>query len=207
MSEIFLSDNAFAKAIPVLKRLETEANFPQNVIFARSNLMKSYYLTQDYSNTVTYGEKVLADPKIDTQVKTDVHLFIARAAVKTDNMTRAKGAYAEVLKTATNKTAAEATYYKAYFENQEGRHEQVKTTVTGLVQQLGGYKLYVAKGLVLMADSYNKLGDAYQATYLLEGVQKNFTQFPEVVEEATTLLNAIKAQQAKTNASVETEEN
>ena len=55
-----------------------------------------------------------------------------------------------------------------------------------------------------MAKNFYALGDAYQATYILDNVINNFTQFPEVVNEAKQELARIKAQEAKTNASVET---
>ena len=53
-----------------------------------------------------------------------------------------------------------------------------------------------------MADNNYKLNDAYQATYILESVIKNFAQFSDVVEEATAALNKIKTEQAKTNESI-----
>jgi hypothetical protein len=43
LSQVLLKNNDNAKAIPVLLRLENEADFPQNKVFAQSNLMKCYY--------------------------------------------------------------------------------------------------------------------------------------------------------------------
>jgi hypothetical protein len=42
LSQVLLKNND-TKAIPVLLRLENEADFPQNKVFAQSNLMKCYY--------------------------------------------------------------------------------------------------------------------------------------------------------------------
>ena len=58
-----------------------------------------------------------------------------------------------------------------------------------------------------MANNYYQLKDAYQATYILESVIKNFAQFDDVVKEATTQLSSIKTEQAKTNESVNPNEN
>jgi hypothetical protein len=62
-------------------------------------------------------------------------------------------------------------------------------------------------GLVLMAKNFYALDDAYQATYILESVISNFTDYPDVVDEAKAELVVIKAAQSKTNASVNTGEN
>lgn len=53
-----------------------------------------------------------------------------------------------------------------------------------------------------MAKNFYALKDAYQATYILKSVIKNFKQFNDVVTEAETELNKIKTEEAKTNDSV-----
>jgi hypothetical protein len=58
-----------------------------------------------------------------------------------------------------------------------------------------------------MAKNFYALDDAFQATYILESVISNFPEFDDVVEEATFELNKIKAEEAKTNSSIETDDN
>ena len=57
-----------------------------------------------------------------------------------------------------------------------------------------------------MAKNFYALGDAFQATYILESVIKNFSNFEDVKTEAETELATIKAEEAKTNSSVITED-
>ena len=54
-----------------------------------------------------------------------------------------------------------------------------------------------------MAKNYYALNDAYQATYILESVITNFTQYPEIVAEARAELAIIKSEEAKSNSSVD----
>jgi tetratricopeptide (TPR) repeat protein len=190
----------------MLKRLEEEASFPQNVIFAQSNLMKAYYQLNKYSDAVAYAEKVLNQGVVDAKIKSDANLIIARSAIKTNNLERAKTSYAEVEKTATGEAAAEALYYNAYFKNKAGDYQASNDTVQRLAKDYSSYKYFSAKGLVLMAKNYYQLDDAFQATYILESVIENFKEFGEVVIQAEEELNNIKKEQAKTNASVVPEE-
>ncbi|WP_114492862.1 tetratricopeptide repeat protein [Candidatus Ulvibacter alkanivorans] len=207
ISEVYLTQNDYKNALTYLKRLETEADFPQNIIFAQTNSMKASYELKQYSEAVDYAEKVLQNTKIDNAIKSDAQVIIARSAMKTNNEQKAKAAYAEVSKIATGQLAAEALYYDAYFKHKAGEYEASNTAVQQLAKEYSGYKLYGAKGLVLMAKNFYALGDAYQATYILESVTTNFSDFPEVVQEAKAELAKIKAAEAKTNASVETDEN
>jgi len=205
VSLMYLENLQYNKAITTLKRLESEAVAAQNMLFAETNLMKSYYELKDYPNAVLYAEKVLANENVETTIKNDARVIVARSAVETGNLAKAKTTYAEIQKTATGRLAAEALYYDAYFKNKEGKFEDSNKAVQKLAKDFAGFKQFGAKGLVIMAKNFYALKDAYQATYILENVISNFAEYPEVVAEARNELRTIKEEEAKTNASVETE--
>ena len=205
LSQYYLEEKSWKQAIPLLQRLEEEANFPQNIIFAQSNLMKANYQLENYDGAVAYAEKVLASSKIDNKIKSDAYIIIARSAIKTGDENKAKSAFAQVEKVATGETAAEALYYNAYFKNKERKHEASNKSVQKLAKDFSGYKYYSAKGLVLMAKNFYALNDAFQATYILESVIENFADFDDVVNEAKEELSKIKAEEAKTNSSIQSE--
>ena len=60
-----------------------------------------------------------------------------------------------------------------------------------------------------MAKNYYALEnkDAYQATYILENIIKNFGQYEDIVNDAKNELKKIKLNEAKTNNSVTTPKN
>jgi hypothetical protein len=58
-----------------------------------------------------------------------------------------------------------------------------------------------------MAKNFYVLDDAYQATYILESVIANFSQYPEIVAEAQGELAIIKSKEAQSNSSVNPNEN
>ncbi|WP_282136640.1 tetratricopeptide repeat protein [Seonamhaeicola maritimus] len=205
LSQYYLEEKTWNKAIPILQRLEKEANYPQNVVFAQSNLMKANYQLENFGEAVSYADKVLASSKIDNKIKSDAYIIIARSAIKTGDEDKAKTAYAQVQKVATGETAAEALYYNAYFKNKEGKHEASNKSVQKLAKDYSGYKYYSAKGLVLMAKNFYALDDAFQATYILESVIENFAEFEDVVDEAKEELRKIKAEESKTNSSIQPE--
>ena len=53
------------------------------------------------------------------------------------------------------------------------------------------------------AKNFYALKDSFQATYILDSVIKNFTSFPDVVEEAQIELESIKVKEAQTNSSIQ----
>ena len=202
LAEIHLKKDDYTKALPVLQRLETEADFPQNVTFAQANLMRAYYDQKDYQNAVVYADKVLANPKTDNKIKSDAQIIVARAAIKVNDEAKARTAYAKLLTIAKGELAAEALYYDAYFKNKDGKYEDSNKTVQKLAKDYSGYKYFGAKGLIVMAKNYYQLKDNFSATSILDSVIKNFKEFEDVIAEAQAELKVIKGEAAKTNSSL-----
>ena len=111
-------------------------------------------------------------------------------------------AYSKLSSIAKGELAAEALYYDAYFKNSDRKFEESNTVVQKLTKDYSGYKYFGAKGLVVMAKNFYGLKDSFQATYILDSVIKNFTSFPDVLEEAQKELDFIKTEEAKTNSSI-----
>ncbi len=202
LAQVYLEDDNWKLAIPVLERLEEQADFPQNITFAQSNLMKGHYALEHYEDAVAYAEKVLKRPKLEKRVRSDAKIIIARSAFKTGDEAKAQQAYKEVERIASGELKAESLYYDAYFKNKEGNYKNSNTVVQKLVSDYAAYKYFGAKGLIIMAKNFYELDDAFQATYILESVIKNFKDYDDVVQEAKTELQRIKTEESKTNESV-----
>jgi hypothetical protein len=123
--------------------------------------------------------------------------------MKTNNEAKARAAYAQVKTIATGEMGAEAQYFEAYFKYLDGTHETSNESVQELIKKFSSYKYYASKGLIIMAKNFLALDDVFQATYILENVIQNFTEFPEITAEAQVELDRIKTEAAKTNASID----
>ena len=199
LADFQLKNNRWQKAVPYLERLETLSNSPDDLIFAQSNLMKVYYQNKQQDSAIEYAEKVLKNNKSNQQMKHDAEVILARASLENGDETKARYYYDKLSKEASGKIAAEALYYVAFFQNKDKQYDQSNKTIGKLTKKYAGYKYWAAKALVLMARNTYAKGDAFNATYILESVIKNFKQYPDIVQEAQDLLKQIKANEAKKN--------
>lgn len=209
LSQILLEKEDWASAIPLLERLEQEANFPQNILYAQSNLMKGYYQSGLYDKAVNYAEKILLQDKLDATVEYDAKIIIARSAFQTEDYPKAEEFYREVERNARGELKAEALYYSAYFKNEKKQYAESNKVIQTITSDYSAYKYWGAKSFIIMAKNYYALenNDPYQATYILENIIKNFTQFEDVINDAKNELKKIKLNEAKTNNSVTTPKN
>ncbi len=202
LAQIYLDQDNWQQGLLVLQELEKNANYPQNIIFAQSNLMKGYYNQEDYEKAIAYGDKVLNSGKVEQNIAEDAKVIIARSSFKSNDYERAEEYFHEANKKATGKLKAECLYYNAFFLHDQKAYEDSNKAIQDLIANYSTYKYWGVKSYVIMAKNYYALKDAYQATYILENIVKNFAEFPDVTEEATNELNAIKNKEAKTNESI-----
>jgi DNA integrity scanning protein DisA with diadenylate cyclase activity len=186
----------------MLLKLEKEAYSKENILFAQSNLMKAFTTTETYDLALEYAKKILERDKLDDNLRLDAKKTIARASFITKDLETAETYYAEVEAEAKGELKAEALYYSAYFKNQNEDYEASTKVVQELIANYSAYKYWGVKSYVIMAKNYYSLKDAYQATFILENVVKNFAQFDDIIKEAQQELDNIKANEAKTNNSV-----
>ncbi|QTD39365.1 tetratricopeptide repeat protein [Polaribacter batillariae] len=205
LSQIYLQNGNYNEALPVLDKLELEANSAENILFAQSNLMKAYFETEAYDFAIEYAKKILQQDKIDTNLKNDAQIIIARSSFKTEDFRTAEEFFNEIEKTASGALKAEALYYNAYFKNQQKEYAASNKVVQKLIAGYANYKYWGVKSYVIMGKNYYGLKDVYQATFVLENVIKNFKEFDDVIQEASKELNTIKENEAKTNNSVNPE--
>jgi len=198
----YLEESKWDNAMPLLSRLEKLTQNNQNKLFAQSNLMKVYFAKNSYKQAINYADKVLSYPSLKSNIKSDAQVIIARSAFKTNNLAKAEIAYKEVDKFATGKLKAEAIYYNALFKFNKKQYKASNKVIQNLASNYAAYRYFGAKGLLIMAQNFYGLKDAYQATYILESVLKNFKDYPDVITRAKTLLKIIKTKEAQTNTSV-----
>ncbi|NAY93073.1 tetratricopeptide repeat protein [Muricauda sp. JGD-17] len=205
--EIYVEKQDYQNAISYLKQLENIAEISQNRTFAQSNLMKGYYNKKNYDKTIEYAEKVLGAEQVDDRIKSDAQIMIARSAMATENESLAQIAYQKVKEIATGELAAEAWYYDAFFKNKDQDFEASNISVQKLAKDYSAYKKWGGKGLIIMAKNFYNMGDAFQATYILESVISSFSEFETIVAEAKGELAVIKTKEAEINSSVDPNQN
>ena len=201
-SQIYLELDDVYGAIPWLEKLEQEAYETSNVLFAQSNLMKAYYTSKTYNLALGFARKVLGKDPSDENLVMDAKLVIARTSYKTEDYKTAREYFENIEKEAKGEIKAEALYYNALFTFEDEDYEESNLIVQNLIANYSAYKYWGVKSYIIMAKNYYKLQDAYQATFILENIIKNFTQFEEIVKEAETELKIIKEKESKTNTSI-----
>ena len=206
ITQAMVNDEQKSAALPYWKTLEELAQFQENKRYALFNLMQLYYEQEQFSDAIAYAEKVVVLQSLGQKIKWDAYRVLARSAVTLQDVNKAAKAYAVLEQAPDDALAVEALYFNAQQKHIAHDYATSNRLIEKIAQDFGNYPEWGAKSLLMMSQNFYQLDDAFQASFILESIITNFTQFPEIVKQAQLDLANLKAIESKNNSSIKVEE-
>lgn len=163
-------------------------------------LMLTYYKLKDYTNAAKYAGIVLTNAQLSRSQKEEAYMIKANSNYELGNTIEAQGLYAKVVALSTDIDRAEAGYKLCEITFLDGQYKQAEAEIFAYLKQKPSYDYWLAKGYILLADTYVKLEDNFQAKATLQSVIDYYKGEDEIKGIAKAKLEAIKAaEEAKDN--------
>ena len=206
ITQALINSDQKSRALSYWKTLDELAQFQENKRYALFNLMQLYFEQKEYSEAISYAERAIELKQLDQKIKWDAYRIIAQSSIKLKNIEKAKGAYAELENAPDASLAVEALYFNANQKHLVHEYEASNLLIERIAKDFGNYPEWGAKSLLLMSQNFYQLDDAFQASFILESILTNFTQFPEIIKQAQLDLENLKSIESKNNSSIKVEE-
>jgi TolA-binding protein len=131
--------------------------------------------------------------KANDDLKQEARIIIARSLFDAGDEDAAMTEFNK-LKKSNSEIGAESRYYIALIHHNKGDYKRCEKAVFELVDEMPSYDYWLAKGFILLADNYVKLGNIFQAKRTLESVIENH-EGEELRELAKKRLETIRLQE------------
>ena len=188
-----------------LEELLSVATFDENKEFAQLNLMQVYFRQNNFKKALEISQTVLDKENLIERLKWDALTIQARSAKAINDTLISIKSYEALESSPKGTIAAEALYFRALREHNNSNLEKSNNTIIKIASiQKGG--IWNAKALFLLAKNFHLLKDPFQANYILESLLKTYPEEESVVEKANELLELVKEELTKNNASVDADE-
>jgi len=191
---IQLKSQQYDKAIGNYSKLEQIADLRDNIVFAQAGLMRAYFLTAKYEQSITYSQKLISGEKVANELINEAHLTYARSAMMTNDFTNAQREFATISKQ-SSVLGAESKYNLALIQYKLANFKQSKEECFSVINQVPSYDFWIAKSFLLLSDNYIALKDTFQAKETLKSVldnyEKNAADKEDVREMAKQKLDAL----------------
>lgn len=191
LSQILLTENKADEALPILESLAASTD-TQISEYATAELLNLYLKDRKLSDAVRIAEASKGKFSTNKRLQESIQLAQAQWAFQNNNLKTAKNIYQILEKSSIPSIAAEALYYKAYFQHQDKQYKSSNQSVFRLANTLSSETYWGAKALLLLAKNYWAMKDKYQTHYTLDQVIVNFSEYPDIIAEAQQLKKTYK---------------
>ncbi|MFT6746769.1 MAG: tetratricopeptide (TPR) repeat protein [Glaciecola sp.] len=204
-AKIQFKNKAYSKAINRYLYLEDKSNYASYVLEARIGLMRSYRELQQHENCVKYAELVFADEKVSNLVSNEAVLTKAKSYFDSYQHEKAMEAFKKTEELNHGAMGAEAKYYIAYIHYIKEQYDESIEVIYNIAKKYPSQKMWITKGFILMSDNFVKVGDYFQAKYILKTVVDNY-KGDDLKQEALDKLKLIDELESAESVTVEIEE-
>ena len=195
---ILYNQGKYGEAATSYAILEEAGEIPENLLMARTYLMRCYEKLKNWEKADLYATILLKEPKLSPEVSMESKLVIANSSLERKQFEKALLDFEVVRRNNLSKTGAEAEYNIAYIQYVLDRNKDCEKSCFDLINNFPSYETWLAKGFLLLSDNYLKMNDTYQAKFALQSMIENSDDI-EAVKVAKEKLTAIIALEEKAN--------
>lgn len=191
VAALYLELKEYNEAIVHLKKLELNSEYKKNYGYAVTNLMICYFELGDMEQMAKYVQFVKDYDGATEEEIAKAHLYSGRAFLKEKNIASAmKELNLAALKSQTA-VGAEARYRVGQLQYDNKEYDKAQETAFDVINNRETQEYWVAKSFVLLADTYARKGNAFQAKSTLKSVIENYEKDDDIVPSAKERLQKL----------------
>lgn len=207
-SQIHMSYNQYAQAVPYLVQLETTAEKKSNVLLARKMEIEAYSKLHEYSKLVTVANNFIVTEKVSQDDKRWANMQAAVAYDSLADTTNALVKYRTVAVEYSTVEGSEAKYRVASILFNQKKYEQSEREILDFLEKNSSHQYWLGKTYILWGKIFMARNELFQARYTLQNVLQHYTiQDDGIIVEVNDMLDSITdlemAQKAQESQSVE----
>lgn len=169
-AEISYRQKNYEKALQYYQRLETTAEFNNNILQARVGIMRSAYNSNQFVLSLSASNTLLATPKISNELSDEAHYTIAKSALNIDSIPLAQTEFGILAKSKNGELSSEAKYNLAFIQYKLGNYQKAESIIYEYISAAPSSEYWLAKTLILWSDIYVQMGNYVQAKATLQSI-------------------------------------
>ncbi len=186
LAELSFESGDYLQALNYYTKLQNEAQYPKYKETAMVGVMRCQFELNEYGLAMEAAKTVIQASSSGEDLQVEGNYILAKSAFMHNSLKLALDKFSWLKENVEGAKEAEAFYYSARILFMQNEYENSKKEVYEQAKVAPGYKKWLAKSLILLAQNLHALDDTQNAIYTLEQVVKNNTG-TEIIEEAEML--------------------
>ena len=155
------------------------AKLENNTYLAMLGMMRSAYRGYQWDKSIIAADKVLADARSDSHVKTEAEYIRAKSCLATSRRAEAFSILERLASDVTGEYGAEAAYMLVQDSYDRGEFGQVETKVYAFADAGSDQTYWLARCFIVLGDSFMERDEVEQAKATFESIRDGYTPASE----------------------------
>lgn len=173
-SEVQFNSQQYADALVTYKQLKEKASTADRRILAETGILRSAYLSRNDVETIHAATNLLAEAKLSPELTNEAMYFRARAYLNQNASETAMKDLQTLAKDTRNSYGAEAKYLVARQYYEAGDYATAEKELLNFIDQSTPHAYWLARGFILLSDTYLAMGKQLDARQYLLSLQQNY---------------------------------
>lgn len=175
-AEINYMKSNFGRALVLYQQLEQQAEDQNNLMDARTGIMRCSFKQNDFNGVIRSSRDLLAMDKVPAELVREASFNLGKAYLETGDQEKALEILNTVAMDVKNAEGAEAKYLKADLLFRKGLADEAEKEILEFLDLNTTHQYWLAKAYILWSDIYLKRGDFFQAKSTLEILKENYSR-------------------------------
>ncbi|WP_207430468.1 tetratricopeptide repeat protein [Sabulibacter ruber] len=198
VADMEFENGNYTEAANFYSRLRDLAVNKKEQANALMGLMKSFYFTNDFNNTILIADELIARGNATLNAYNSALLFRGKASYALGRLDQAAKEFQTAATSATDINGAEAHYLLSEIYFKQKKYKEALDHAFEFSNTFGDYELWLGKTFLLIADVYVAQNEAFQAKATLNSIIEN-SPLEEIKTEARAKLAELENSVAPSN--------
>lgn len=172
--EVQFNMQQYADALATYKQLKVKASTADRRVLAETGVLRSAYMSRDDVETIHAATAILSEAKLSPELTNEATYFRARAHLNQNAGEAAMHDLKILAKDTRNSYGAEAKYLVARQYYEAGSYITAEKELLEFIDQSTPHTYWLARGFILLSDTYVALDRQLDARQYLLSLQQNY---------------------------------
>ncbi|MDR2824087.1 MAG: tetratricopeptide repeat protein [Prevotellaceae bacterium] len=191
-AEITYDQQDYVNSLKYFKKLLALAQTSENKNAARLGVLRCSFFTNDYQSTIFAANEILADNNSSENLKSEALYNRAKSYIATNQADKSVGDLKILVQNPQTESGAEANFLLANYYFGKKQFDLSDETIEKFIDKGTLYAYWLARAMVLLADTSVERKDDFQAKQYLLSLQRNYTTSDDVQPMIIERLAAIE---------------
>ncbi|UJP64285.1 tetratricopeptide repeat protein [Mongoliitalea daihaiensis] len=190
IASLEMENGQVEKALPFYRESLSNARNQVEEYESLKGMMEAYYLLNRMDETLEVADRIINLGAVVPDAIPQALLLKAKALLKTNKKGQAEGVFENLVKEYKTIHGAEGLFLWAEGKSKDGQHAASNELIFDYSNAFSSYDYWFGRSFILIAENYQKLGEAFQAKATLQSIIENAVN-EEVKRMARERLNQL----------------